>query len=330
MIASHSAAQPAAGTEAVTAAGSHLDSYLNIAEAVLRRARRPLTAKEILETAYTSELVPPQLHGKTQHKTMGARLSEDILLRRDRSAFFRTEPGRFFLREFLTDTSVPEKHRIPMIARRRARELHKGMALAFSRRTVNGLNGSALAREAVMPLLQSAGLHYTRDVHHRGLDDIVVWSFVIVTRDECVLTYRHGRYREGRDAFLRRRSIGFFAPVVDQDRGLFDREDHGIISSGLKAVAVDLDIPAEAVFGAEKDDVASLDHFFLYNEDGQPKDLLAVIRFECPRWFDPVKRRLAINDLSWMSLRSQINHLEDFDPWSQTVLQRAQRAAVAV
>jgi hypothetical protein len=307
-----------------------LDSYLHIAEAVLRGARRPLTAKEIVGIAYTSEVMPPQLHGKTQHKTMGARLSEDILLRRDRSAFFRTEPGRFFLREFLTDTSLPERYRTPMIARRRARELQKGMALALSRRALKGLNGPALTRDALLSLIQSGKLHYTRDVHRRGLDDIVVWSFVMVTRDECVLTYRRGRYREGRDAFLQRRSIGFFTPVVDQDWDLFDKEDHGIISSGLKAVTVDLDIPAEAVFGAEKDDVARLDHFFLYKEEGRPKDLLAVIRFECPRWFDPVKRRLAINDLSWMSLRNQINHLEDFDPWSQSVLQRVQRAKVAV
>jgi hypothetical protein len=307
-----------------------LDSYLNIAEDVLRGVRRPLTAKEILEFAYTSEIVPPQLHGKTQHKTMGARLSEDILLRRERSTFFRTEPGRFFLREFLTDISVPERYRIPMIARRRARELHKGKALAFSRRAMKGLNGSALTRDAVLALLQTGALHYTQDVHHRGLDDIVVWSFVVVTRDECVLTYRHGRYREGRDAFLRRRSIGFFTPVVEQDWGLFDKEDHGIISSGLKAVTIDLDIPAEVVFGVEQEDVARLDHFILYKEDGEPKDLLAVIRFECPGWFDPVKRRLAINGLSWMSLRNQNNHLEDFDPWSQSVLQRAQKIAVAV
>ena len=308
----------------------HLDSYLNIAETVLSGARRPLTAKEILELAYTSEVVPPQLHGKTQQKTMGARLSEDILLRRERSAFFRMEPGRFFLREFLTDSSIPETYRIPMIARRRARELYQGMAMAFSRRAMNGLDGSTLECDAVLPLLQSNGIHYTRDVHHRGLDDIVVWSFVIVTRDECILTYRHGRYREGRDTFLRRRSIGFFTPVIDHDWDLFDKGDHGIVSSGLKAVTVDLDIPAEAVFGLEKGDIAKLDHFYLYKEDGHPKDLLAVIHFKCPAWFDPVKRRLAINELSWINPGNQINHLEDFDPWSQSVLQRTHRAAVAV
>jgi hypothetical protein len=282
----------------------------------------------MLKIAYSSEIVPPELHGKTQHKTLGARLSEDILLRRERSSFFRTEPGHFFLREFLTDTSVPERYRIPLIARRRARELHRGMAMAFPHRALKHLNGSAVTPDAMLPLLQSSDLHYTPDVHHRGLDDIVVWSFVMVTRDECVLTYRHGRYREGRDAFLKRRSVGFFTPVVDQDWDLFDKDDHGIVSSGLKAVVVDLHLPVEAVFGKGRGEVAEIDYFFLYSEEQAPRDLLAVIRFECPQWFDPVKRRLAINDLCWMSLRDQINHLEDFDPWSQSVLQRAQRAAV--
>ena len=55
---------------------------------------------------------------------------------------------------------------------------------------------------------------------------------------------------------------------------------------------------AEAVFGAGKDDAASLDHFFLYKEDGQPKDLLAVIRFECPGWFDPASAEPAPSDFA--------------------------------
>ncbi len=304
-----------------------MDSYLQIAEAVLRATRRPQTAREILDVGYTSDIVPAQLYGKTQHKTLGARLSEDILLRRERSVFFRTEPGRFFLREFLTDTSLPEQYRTPLIARRRTRELHKSMVLAFSRGALKHLNGSAFKSETVLALLKSSAFHYAPDVQHRALDDVVVWSFVMVTRDECVLTYRHGRYREGRDAFLKRRSVGFFTPVVDQDWSLFDKDDHGIVSSGVNAVTVDLDIPTNSKIEHNIDRSATLDHFFLYGENGNPTDLLAVIHFECPDWFDPVKRRLAINDLSWMSLKTQVNHIEDFDPWSQSLLQRAQRTA---
>jgi hypothetical protein len=114
-----------------TPAGGRLDSYLNIAETVLGHARQPLSAREILKHAYTDRLVPSHLFGRTQYKTLGARLSEDILIRRERSAFFRANPGRFFLRRFLTDVSLPEKFRTPIVARRRERELQRGTSLGL-------------------------------------------------------------------------------------------------------------------------------------------------------------------------------------------------------
>ena len=92
-----------------------------------------MSPKAILALAYRGGLVPVQLHGRTQHKTLQARISEDIVLRRDHSAFFRTAPGRFFLREFLADSSVPQEWRQPISTRRRFRELLRGPALAVNR-----------------------------------------------------------------------------------------------------------------------------------------------------------------------------------------------------
>jgi HB1, ASXL, restriction endonuclease HTH domain len=84
-----------------------LDAYLQIAESILKIERRPLSARAILAAAYRHGLVPMHLHGNTQHKTLGARISEDIITLHDDSLFFRTAPGRFFLREFLTDVTDP-------------------------------------------------------------------------------------------------------------------------------------------------------------------------------------------------------------------------------
>src|SRR5437763_111510 len=84
-----------------------LETYLEIAEAVLRAARRPLTARAILDAAYRGGIVPTHLYGKTQHKTLQARLSEDILLRKLESRFFRTDPGYFFLSELRSDPKIP-------------------------------------------------------------------------------------------------------------------------------------------------------------------------------------------------------------------------------
>jgi hypothetical protein len=91
-----------------------MDAYLDIAETVLRSLRRPLTPRAILNAAYKAGIVSDRLYGKTQHKTLGARLSEDLVQRNERSAFFRTAPGKFFLREFLSDTSLPEEYRRPV------------------------------------------------------------------------------------------------------------------------------------------------------------------------------------------------------------------------
>jgi hypothetical protein len=298
-----------------------LDSYLNIAETVLAKARRPLGPREILRQAYTNQLVPTHLFGLTQHKTLGARLSEDILLRRERSAFFRTVPGQFFLRRFLTDASLPENYRTPIVARRRERELQRGATLCVSAADVSETHGEdfAVSAKFVLSLLRSNRFHYLEG-KERTADDIIVWSFVVIARNTKVLTYRIGRYRDGRDPFVQKRSIGFFRPVRDTDRTLFDQKDHGIVSSGVRTASLDLDLPQDVMRDEEYRARSDLSCFLFHKSTTGVADLLALIRFECPEWFEPTKRRLAINDLQWLDLKTPINYIDDFDPWSQLAL----------
>jgi hypothetical protein len=311
-----------------TSKGVGVDSYLSIAQTVLRLARRPLSAREIVEMAYRHDLVPSRLYGKTQQKTVGARLSEDILVQRERSLFYRSEPGKFFLREFLSDPTIPSSHRSPIIARRRQRELRRGAALTLSRN--NAFKAASAVSEIdgkFHSIIESCHFHYSDPARrHRRADEVFVWSFVMFVRGMEVLTYRHGRYREGRDNFLKRKSVGFFTPVVDKDHDLFDEGDHGILASGVRAVMVDLDLPASAVPGGDYAAVAKITDLIVSPDPNGHEDLLAVVSFACPRNFEPVSRRLAINDLSWMRLDVPVNHIEDFDPWSQAVVSRAQAA----
>ncbi|MDP3634112.1 winged helix-turn-helix domain-containing protein [Phenylobacterium sp.] len=302
-----------------------MDSYLSIAEAALRLARRPLTSREIVELAYRHDLVSSQLFGKTQHKTVGARLSEDILARRERSLFYRNEPGKFFLREFLSDPNIPQEYRSPFVARRRERELRRGVPLVVSRESAQTAS-SAIHRAAdkFQAIVDTCRFHYS-DAAPRlsSADELHVWSFVMFMRGPEVLTYRHGRYREGRDAFLRRRSIGFFTRVVDRDLDLFDEGDHGIVASGLRAISIDLDLPPVVFSGDFYRSMVKVIDLVIAEDATGHEDLLTVISVECPPHFEPLTRRLAINDLSWMRLDVPVNHIEDFDPWSQIVVQRA-------
>ncbi len=59
---------------------------------------RPMKPREILQLAYVHGLVPRHLHGKTQHKTLTARLSTDILRYKERSKFFDHGQADFSLR----------------------------------------------------------------------------------------------------------------------------------------------------------------------------------------------------------------------------------------
>jgi len=295
-----------------------VDAYLDIAIAILRDERRPLSPQAILAAAYRSGLVPQHLHGKTQHKTLQARLSEDILERRDASPFFRTAPGRFFLREFLTDTNIPEEFRRPVPTRRRFRELVRGPALA--------IDGNALAKIAVedtvinpdriLGLLRDGACRYD-DPRDDDSTIVFVRSFVCVHRKAEILTYRPGRYRDDRDAFVSRRTIGFTTLVHPDEHTLFNLGDFGIVDSGVRAARIDLDVPE---IPRTDGVMASLRYFTWTRLDVRKSDLLAVISFECPAWFEPTRRRLALNDLSWMDTAEPVVDIGDFDPWSRSVL----------
>jgi hypothetical protein len=306
-----------------------VDTYLKIAEDILRQTRRPMSALQILRAAYAKGIAPAHLFGRTQHKTLQARLSEDILNARDQSRFYRTAPGRFLLRDLMDDASIAPEERQPIVARRRKRDLPHRRALAFTSAEVRAAvgNNTTVEPSGVLELIERGSYHYAKTSKIRCEDDVLVWSFVIVMRDTEILTYRRGAYREDRDNFLLKRTLGFYSPIVETDRDLFDQEDHGIVSSGLRALATDLDIAYTDVVKLLIGNTV-LQSFVLPQLNNSGDDLLALVSFNCPEWFEPTTRRLAINDLEWMDLRSMPNHHEDFDPWSQAILTEARRIAL--
>lgn len=292
-----------------------MDAYLEIAVVILRSEKRPLSPRAILAEAYRRGVVPPHLHGKTQHKTLQARVSEDIIIRREHSAFFRTAPGRFFLREFLTNRNLPEEFRRPVPTRRRVRELLRGPALSVD---VSVLKKVAKENKTIKPqkiyaLLKAERYRYD-DPRDKNTNSVFIRSFVCVRRGPSILTYRLGRYRDDRDTFMSKRSIGFSTLAHIDEHTLFNLGDFGIVESGMRATKLDLDIPAI------ENIKASLSYFIWSPKAFGAADLLAVISFECPDWFEPTKRRLALNELAWLDFDTPVNDVEDFDPWSKTVL----------
>jgi len=142
-------------------------------------------------------------------------------------------------------------------------------------------------------------------------------AFVSVHREHEILTYRVGRYRDDRDSFMLKRSIGFSTFITIDENTLFTLGDFGITDSGVRAVKTDLDIPDVS---GHRPDSASLGYFLWCGANDGSTNLLAVIRFQCPAWFEPTKRRLALNDLKWLDSKTPPNDFDDFDPWSKLVL----------
>ncbi len=276
----------------------------------------------MLIAAYRNGIVPNHLHGRTQHKTLGARISEDIVEARDDSVFFRVEPGKFFLREFLTDESLPAAYRRQFIARRRVRELKRGYALSMKRLKLNTFcaHSDVISADALLEDLRKTFDRYD-NYQEKCADSVFFWSFVLLTRENWVLSYRLGRYRDDRDAFMSRRSIGFTSLVMENELTLFNiKEDLGITDAGVNAVTIDLDIPLIRSKSTDTDR-GTICYFLVAHTSALRDDVLAVIDYKCPTWFEPIRRRLAINDLVWLDLNEPVNNIDDFDPWSKSVLQ---------
>lgn len=298
-----------------------MSSYLQIAEEVLRGARRPLSARAILKQAYSLGIAPHHLYGKTQHKTLQARLSEDILQRREHSPFFRTKPGQFFLREFLTDTTIPVEYRQPIVARRRTRDLFLGPALSISHRYAARLLQSGQFADAdLVEKIADSGCYKYVDPKKKDDDDVLLWAVSALTRPGKMLSYRVGRYRDDRDHFAHKRSIVFATLVSEANHTLFDPQTLGVLDSALFAAAVDLDIPLPEAFSAR----ATFERFLRFlawqPEAESTSSMLAFVEVRAPEWFEPTSSRLSLNDLCWLDMSTPPNNWEDFDPPSQTIL----------
>lgn len=295
-----------------------MDTYLQVAETVLRAARRPLSSAAILKAARQAELLPYRLYGSTQHKTLQARLSTDILNYRDKSSFFRTAPGKFFLREFIEDKTIPKEFRKEVFARRRTRDLIRGPILVAK---LNALKSkfrnqrTIAAKDFMKPENLSLMLHY-QDPRGRDNDVAAVWVFSVVRKGDYILSFRCGNYRDYRDSFSQKRSVGFSSVVSEECRDLFNFSEFGVSDCGVAAVSADLNIPIRERPELEEQFPHEIKKFMISEDRGKPC-AIAVLEITAPEWFEPLNPSLSINDVTWIRTDVCPNNLDDFDPWSQ-------------
>ena len=293
------------------------NSYLDIAQAILRRVKAPLSAKEILAHAYLQRIVPHQLFGKTPQKTLGARLSEDIRKNGAKSQFYRTKPGLFFLRELLDRPGTPDTFKRVYEAPRRAKQLGRERVLIL--RTKPTLAGSSpvVPSENVFPLIdQGHGTYLSKRRADREPAAVQIIAYVIVRREEQVLASRVRGNRPSRE----RTSVGFRGNLTDHDVDLFNQDEYGLINAGLRVLHEEVGISTRLGEAARTKHLLHFRHF-LQVTDCEPafRHLAAVISYRAPPEFVPTRN---VARLFWMDLRLLPNDLSDFDPWSKVLLEQ--------
>ncbi|WP_340237352.1 HTH domain-containing protein [Sulfitobacter pontiacus] len=297
-----------------------MDSYLQIARAVLKSTRRPMSARAILDFAYKADVVPTHLFGKTQQKTLQARLSEDILNRRDTTEFYRTEPGQFFLAEFLEDPEIPEQWKRKFPARRRTRDLKRDNTLGVKKSFLKNCKGQTYDFHDFFVDAEAKGaLNYLHPDDMSDLGYCKTWTFSMVLRDDCVLAYRIGRYRDNRDAFANKRSIGFPGTLAIDDVSLFSTDRLGAQECSVSVLIQDLDLSV-STFDGHSAQKPVIDRVLIVETANFENELVILLNWECPSWFEPTTRRLSLNEPQWLCTSARPNDLEDFEPWSSHIL----------
>lgn len=296
-----------------------MSSYLDIAEKVLELRRRPMGAHAILKEAYLLDFVPTHLHGETQHKTLHARVAEDIVRSRDRSRFVRTSPGKFFLRSLLTDESIPAEFRRTMTARRRKRQLTREPVLCVRKGSLNTLAKVCKHHEqpALERLRDRGDLAYF-EYKSRPDDHVPIWAFVSLYRDDSILSYRMGRYRTDDDGLAGKRTVGFSSLITEKQQTLFNHCDLGVLEAGVTALSMDLDFPLGVeTLEAQTSPVPAM---LIIREKVDVTAVLLAYETKCPNWFEPTTKRLSMNDLKWLPFRVSPNYLDDFDNWTKALV----------
>lgn len=291
------------------------DAYLTLAEEVLEASRSPLSAREIIQRAYVMNLVPRHLHGKTQHKTITARISEDILRNRDKSVFFRPYPGRYFLSKFLDDESLPEEYRRPIIARRRSRQLNR----EYSAYLPAG-HEVVVDKWDCFPPSEFGRIVRRNDIAYdrggRPADHgMPIWHFSYVRRESEILIYRRGRFLDGREDIAKGKTVGFSAPLTHNDRTLFEQKYHGVLGAAVSAAAIDLNLEHSTAF-QELEERSKFRGGFVADWR-ETRAVVLVCHIQIPKGFAVETSRLAIKDLAWTNLDEFRRRLYDYDHWSQ-------------
>lgn len=296
-----------------------MDSYLKIAKKVLLEARQPLSARQILKLAYQLQVVPPDLYGRTQHKTLQARLSTDILQQRFRSEFYRTGPGRFFLRVFQADRTIPAHYLREYAAPLRAAQLGRFDVLTISRHAAYRMAEATAGPLRMIDISRVSWRYVRMDETRRNLDALAFRIVVLLLSDGRILLRQKRPVSEGE--MPSRTAVGFEGFVKREDKSLFSKDAAGLFDAALRTISEWLTVSPTTL--ARLDPLKSYEDLpVLYEERGEPAsdDMVIVLSFDCSRVPEVLEATKRSGTYDWQPLPLSANDLDRFDRWSARII----------
>lgn len=205
------------------------DNYLEAARVVLHARGEPLSAREILDEARKYGFLASHLHGATMHKTLQARLSEDILEHRFRSAFYRTSPGVFFLRELSNDPDISSKVTREFLATRRRKSLRRQRVLCAPMAIVRNLPASTRDTSQFQRLFESEHASYiVKETANSDPSLAQLTTFCSMIMDGKILVHDIGAYAARNNSHDRSTVLGFKSYVSEFDIDLLNDDSLGL------------------------------------------------------------------------------------------------------
>ncbi len=296
--------------------------FLRIADDVMRKHRRPMSAREIVALAEADQLFPDNFTGSTPHQTLKSKLSVHIRRNGDASPFVRTGPGKFYLRELLAPGSpiydAPPLHppktdeRVLVFPAERLDALGRFQGIRH--------DWKDYLRELLDSPLETLDRYEAETVNDRKQ----FVTYVLVTRNgREVLAYRRGAFNRV-EHFLRGSDcVGFGGHVAAADRNLLGQDDHGITQTAIRELQEELSLP-----DADRRRLANGDGLRvigLLNDDSSPagrRHFGVVFQYDIsddPEWDTPMRGEKSITRLRWISNEADAE-LNDFEYWSQLCL----------
>jgi predicted NUDIX family phosphoesterase/dephospho-CoA kinase len=305
--------------------------FIQVAEHVLEKYHKPLTAREIVTYAYEHGLFSDKISGKTPHQTMKSKLSTNIRRDPEGSIFVRTEAGKFYLRRLLGPNQ--QIYKAPPYKKPQSKE--KVLVIPISKfdpeERFQGIKERWRAftnkhiSETECEYIDRFSAEQTEEYKQ-------VLTYILVTRKNSVLSYKRGSYNRV-ESFLRgSHCIGFGGHVSNEDNNLFSRENMGIYECAVRELSEELSLPNKDIVRLQHREGLSI--IGILNDDSSAvgrRHIAYILNYEVsddPSWDKPTRGEKSITQLQWLNENSNPVPIWHFEYWSQLCLRTFHKSLV--